>query len=100
MQFIASVSTAARDEFAKDFDHAFRALDAKNGKRNFVKVYELRQALAHYSREAFDAGLKQLRLSKHYTMDSVFGANASLTEAERAAGIQEGQSLLVYVSRR
>lgn len=95
-----SASKSAGDTFANDFDSAFRELDAKSGRRNFVKVYELRQALSQYSRAAFDAGLKQLRLANRYTMDSVFGASASLTEAERAAGIQEGQSLLVYVSRR
>jgi hypothetical protein len=99
-QTVVSASEHAGDTFANDFDGAFRELDAKSGRRNFVKVYELRQALAQYSRAAFDAGLKQLRLANRYTMDSVFGANASLTEAERAAGIQEGQSLLVYVSRR
>lgn len=99
-QTVVSASEHADDTFANDFDGAFRELDAKSGRRNFVKVYELRQALAQYSRAAFDAGLKQLRLANRYTMDSVFGANASLTEAERAAGIQEGQSLLVYVSRR
>jgi hypothetical protein len=96
----ASASGHPGDTFAQAFDDAFRDLDSRSGKRNFVKVYELRQALAQYSRTAFDAGLKQLRLANRYTMDSVFGASASLTEAERAAGIQEGQSLLVYVSRR
>lgn len=99
-QTVVSASEHADDTFADDFDGAFRELDAKSGRRNFVKVYELRQALAQYSRAVFDAGLKQLRLANRYTMDSVFGASASLTEAERAAGIQEGQSLLVYVSRR
>ncbi len=90
----------ANDSFAQAFHDAFETLDKQSGRRNFIKVHLLRQALPQFSREQFDAGLKQLRLANRYTMDSIFGASGSLTEAERAAGIQEGQSVLVYVSRK
>ena len=47
---------------AQDFSNAFRAafeiLDRRNGSTNFVKLADLRRALAEFSREDFDAGLR------------------------------------------
>jgi hypothetical protein len=91
--------TAAHD-FAAHFDTAFARLDGQMGQRNFLKLSDLRHALPQFSREAFDAGLHELRLKNRYTLDSAQGGTVRLTDDERAAGIQEGSSLLVYISRK
>jgi len=90
----------AAPQFAADFDAAFRRIDARGGNRNFVKVYDLRDELSQYDRAAFDAGLRRLREAKQYAMDSAQGGYVPLSEAERRSGIQEGSSLLVYVTRK
>lgn len=86
-------------DFATLFDAAFARLDAQQGGRNFLKVYDLRQALAQFPRSDFDAGLRQLRLADRYTMEGASGT-LPLSAEERAAGIQEGLLLLIYVSRK
>lgn len=86
--------------FAVDFDAAFRRIDARCGSRNFVKVYDLREELPQYDRAAFDTGLRGLREAGRFTMDSGQGGYSPLNDAERRAGIQEGSSLLVYVTRK
>jgi hypothetical protein len=89
----------ARD-FAEAFREAFDRLDRRNGSTDFVKLSDLRQALAAYSREAFDAGLRQLREAGQFTLDSHEGLHGSLTPEEREAGVREAGSLLIYASRR
>jgi hypothetical protein len=87
-------------DFAADFDAAFARADAHDGAANFVKLATARRELAQYSREAFDAGLQELRRAKRYSLESSDGVAVRLSDEERAAGIPEGASLLVYVSRR
>jgi hypothetical protein len=70
------------------------------GGKNFVKVGELRRELEEYSREAFDAGLRALRVTDRYAMESAHGGAVRLTDEELRAGIREGSSLLIYVSRK
>ena len=88
----------------RDFEQAFRAafeiLDRRNGSTNFVKIADLRTALSQFSREAFDAGLRQLRMDGVFSLDSHEGLHGSLTHDEREAGVNEAGSLLVYASRR
>src|SRR5262249_26313161 len=50
---------APRD-FTQTFRSAFEVLDRRNGLTNFVKLAELREALSEFSREEFDAGLREL----------------------------------------
>lgn len=97
-----SLQTAQADEaqFAQRFDAAFERLDARAGGKNFVKVGELRRELEEYSREVFDAGLRALRVADRYAMESAHGGAVRLSDEELRAGIREGSSLLIYVSRK
>jgi hypothetical protein len=89
----------ARD-FAGAFREAFEQLDRRNGATNFVKLADLRRALAGFGRDEFDSGLRALRLGGEFSLDSHEGLHGSLTPEEREAGVREAGSLLVYVSRR
>lgn len=86
--------------FAEEFDAAFARLDRDQGFKNFVKLHDLRQALSQYSREEFDASLNDLRRKGIYALDSAEGGYILLSEEERAAGVSEAGSNLVYCSRR
>lgn len=99
------VPATADDEFLpRDFTQAFRAafeiLDRRNGSTNFVKLADLRQALADFNRDEFDAGLRALRMDGVFSLDSHEGLHGSLSHEEREAGVREAGSLLVYASRR
>jgi hypothetical protein len=87
-------------DFASAFLEAFDQLDRRNGATNFVKLADLRDALSEFSREEFDAGLRQLRLDRVFSLDSHEGLYGSLTQEERDAGVRESGSLLIYASRR
>ena len=87
-------------DFAGSFREAFGRLDRRNGGTNFVKLADLRHALGGFGRDAFDAGLRALRLGGEFSLDSHEGMHGSLTPDEREAGVREGGSLLVYASRR
>jgi hypothetical protein len=87
-------------DFAAAFREAFEQLDRRNGATNFVKLADLRRALAVFGREEFDSGLRALRLRGEFALDSHEGLHGSLTPEEREAGVREAGSLLVYVSRR
>jgi hypothetical protein len=88
-----------RGDFASDFTAAFERLDRRNGSTNFVKLSDLRRELAGFGREAFDAGLRQLRLAGKVSLDSHEGLHGSLTAEDREAGVREAGSLLIYASR-
>ncbi len=87
-------------DFAREFRSAFEALDRRNGSTNFVKIADLRQALSEFTRDEFDAGLRELRMDGTFSLDSHEGLHGSLSEDEREAGVREAGSLLVYASRR
>lgn len=91
---------AEAQDFAAAFRAAFNRLDREHRSTNFVRLLDLRQALRHFDREQFDAGLRQLRLVDEFTLDSHEGRHGPLTDEEREAGVREAGSLLVYVSRR
>jgi hypothetical protein len=91
--------TAPKLNFADAFRTAFNQLDQQNRGTNFVKLLPLRQALANFPREAFDLGLRELRLGREFTLNSHEGLVGTLTTEEREAAISEPGSLLVYVSR-
>lgn len=87
-------------DFARGFRAAFDILDRRNGATNFVKLADIRQALADFSREEFDAGLRELRIEGAFSLDSHEGLHGTLTPEEREAGVREAGSLLIYASRR
>jgi hypothetical protein len=98
----SAVSTTTRParDFATAFREAFDRLDRRNGSTNFVKLSDLRQALPEFGREAFDAGLRALRIEGLFSLDSHEGLYGSITPEDREAGVREAGSLLVYASRR
>lgn len=87
-------------DFAGAFQAAFEILDRRNGSTNFVKLADLRQLLAEFRREEFDAGLRELRMAGDFSLDSHEGLHGTLSEEEREAGVREAGSLLIYASRR
>jgi hypothetical protein len=84
-------------DFAKAFDQAFNELNHKNG-HNFVSLVELRKALPVVP-ATFDAELRKLRIAGRYTLSAAEGRHG-ITPEERAGGIEEHGSLLLYVSRK
>jgi hypothetical protein len=89
---------AAATDFSRAFDEAFSRLDREKGSHNFVSLVPLRHAVP-VPRDAFDAGLRQLRLAGRYTVSAAEGRHG-LSPEERDAGIPEDGALLLYVSRR
>jgi len=90
---------AQSDQFSRDFDQAFGKLDAETGRRNFVKLLDLRNALPQYDREEFERGLRQLRVERKFTLETSESLNTSVSEEERQAGIVEAGSRYLYCSR-
>lgn len=95
--------TTAQDDrgssFADDFDRAFDALNQAQRNLNFVKLGDLRRALSAYDREAFDRGLRALRLDERYDLVASEGTHGSLSDEDRQAGIVEAGARLVYCQR-
>ena len=80
---------------------AFDNLDAATGQTNYVKLYDLRQALPDLSRAAFDEGINQLRRERILTLDSSDGRHERLPKREMDAGIiEQGNTPLVFAARR
>jgi hypothetical protein len=92
----AAPAPAAVD-FGAAFDEAFSQLDRDSGGYNFVNLIALRQALP-VARETFDRELRQLRQAGRYTLSAAEG-RGGISPEERAAGISEEGSLLLFVSR-
>jgi len=97
---VPAPATRPDREFAAAFREAFGDLDRRHGARNFVKLSDLRSALAGFSREEFDAGLRQLRIDDQFSLNSHEGFHDTLSREDREAGIREAGSLLIYVTRR
>jgi hypothetical protein len=95
-----SLSPALKSQvdFTARFDEAFDQLDREKGSSNFVSLVALRRALP-LDRAAFDAGLVELRRAARYTLSGAEGRHG-ISDEERAAGIPEHGTLLLYVSRR
>jgi hypothetical protein len=85
-------------DFAAAFDEAFARLDRQAGSPNYVSLVDLRKTLP-VDRAAFDAQLRRLRESGRYTLGAA-EVQDGLGEEQRAAGIVEDGSLLLFVSRR
>lgn len=85
-------------EFAHAFEEVFRRLDEQSRSHNFVSLLELRRGLP-FDRQAFDAGLHELRRSGRYTLSAAEGRDGVRPE-EQEAGIIEDGSLLLFVSRK
>jgi hypothetical protein len=98
----APVSPSSRREtpvdFAHAFDEAFNQINRQKGAHNFVNLVELRRVLP-LPRECFDAELRKLRIAGRYTLSTAEGRHG-ISPEERAAGIFEDGSLLLYVSRK
>jgi hypothetical protein len=86
-------------EFARAFDETFRRLDGQGRSHNFVSLLELRRGLLRFDRQAFDAGLRELRRVGRYTLSAAEGRQGVSPE-EQEAGIIEDGALLLYVSRK
>lgn len=90
-------------QFDNDTDALKAAFDrADQGrKRNFSKLSDVRKE-AGLSREAFDAALRKLRVEGYFTLnsnESKVGTPEEMQEM-RAGGINEGGSLLTWISRK
>jgi hypothetical protein len=85
-------------DFDTVFEEAFARLDRAKGSYNFVSLVDLRRALP-FDRPTFDSRLRQLRMAGRYSLAAAEGRHG-LTDEERAAGITEEGTLLLFVSRR
>jgi hypothetical protein len=88
----------ADDRFAARFAEAFARLDRENGSYNFVWLADLRNALSAYTREQFDAGIKQLRAERHYQINAGEG-RSGISHQQREAAILEDGTIHTSVSR-
>lgn len=86
-------------DFAAAFRSAFDRLDRQAGRRNLIKLVDLRRELDGVDRPAFDAGLRRLREAGEYQLDRHDGRYRTLTDEEREAAIVENGSTFVYVAR-
>jgi hypothetical protein len=86
--------------FADDFITAFEKLDRESSFRNYLKLLDLRLELQHYDRTEFDRGIMDLCRKRQFGLEGSEGSTVKLTDEERAAGIIDGGSLLVYCRRR
>ncbi len=84
--------------FGQRFDEAFARLDRERGGHNLVSLVALRQAIA-VDRTVFDAGLRDLRRQGRYSLSSAEGRHG-ISPEERAAGVIEDGSLLLFASRK
>ena len=96
---VVPAASIAPVDFASRFERAFQEIDRRKGSHNFVSLVDLRPALADVAREAFDRGLRELRLSGRYELIGAEGAGG-LGDAQRGAGIEEAGMLLLYVARK
>jgi hypothetical protein len=90
----------APSTFAAEFDSAFDRVKKQTPPHTPITLLALRNAMPQYDRTTFDAGLRELRLANKFTLNSHEGGSALLGDAELDAGIQEGSSKLVYISRK
>jgi hypothetical protein len=99
-QLPAAVAPAAARpaDFGQLFAEAFERLDRQKGGHNFVSLLELRRALP-LSREAFDAGLEEVRGTGRFVLSGVEGRHP-LSPEERDGGLWEDGALLFHVSRK
>ncbi len=95
----ASAASPAVDErFAARFEEAFRRLDRDRGSNNFVWLTELRRAMADYTREHFDAGLRRLRKARRYKINAAEG-HFGITDEQKESSIYEAGTIYLSVSR-
>ncbi len=86
-------------DFAAAFEAAFTRFDRQQGGKNLVSLVDLRAALPEFTRAEFDAGLTHLRGARRFSLSAAESIHG-IQPQERAAGIEETGSLLLYVSRR
>lgn len=99
LQPIAPSPAIPASEFPSRFDAAFADLDRQKGSHNLVSLVDLRRALACFTREQFDAGLRELRLAGRYGLSAAESVHGVRPE-ERAAGVEEAGTLLLHVSKK
>jgi hypothetical protein len=90
--------SASVSSFAGRFKEAFERLDRRRGHLNLVSLVDLRHELADVPREAFDAGVLQLRRERLFSLSSAEGLDG-LRPDEREAAIRDEGDLLLNVSR-
>lgn len=90
---------AAKDRlFGRRLDRAFTKLEGPKGD-NFQGLDKVRAALPYRSQE-FESRLTAQRKQGRYSLASYEGTAGPMSDSLRAASIQNGTSILSYVSRR
>lgn len=95
-QHVAARSGGA---FEREFEREY-SREARRRGADLVTLAHMRRALPQYDRATFDAGLRELRRSGRFDLDTHEGRHGSISDAERAAGITELGRRYVYVARR
>ena len=97
---VPGAPSPASDAFADAFEREFTRLDAETGRKNFVKLLSLRQALSQFPRAVFDHELNALRRAGRFSLDAAEGTHDRTTPEEREAGVVEAGRRLLYCARR
>jgi hypothetical protein len=86
-------------DFSQAFNEAFDRL-RRQRTFNMVELSALRRALPGFSREAFDLGLRELRESDEFVLESFEGRHGALSPEDIAAAIREDGRVFAYAARR
>ena len=86
--------------FEDRFITAFNALDDLSGKHNNVVLSDIRAALPDVSREQFDAGLRELRKSKKYSLEAFEARQVMPHKDMLEGGLKENGQNLMLVQQR
>lgn len=95
----AATVAAREDPFEVVFERAFSELHDPR-RSNLVELAQLRTRLSGYDRGQFDSGLRRLRESARYVLQTFDGRHGELSAELEQAAIQEGGRTFVYVARR
>ena len=85
---------------AVDLLRAFDRIDDRNGRTNYVTLFDLRAALAHLDRDVFDRTTNHLRRKRIVSLDGSDGRHQRVGSDAAAAGIVEEGHNLVFMKRR
>jgi hypothetical protein len=87
------------DDFPRAFNDAFDQL-RRERPLNLVELSALRRALPGFTREAFDRGLRDLRKSRQFVLETFEARHGTLSAEEAAAAIREDGRVFAFAARR
>lgn len=96
---VATATVSSGEDFPRAFNEAFDKL-RRERPLNLVELSALRRALPGFTREAFDLGLRELRKTRQYVLETFEGRHGSLSPEDAAAAIREDGRVFAFAARR